>query len=105
MTYNLRSISPTTLARIMALVIGGLMLIFSLMALPILLLVPSPKGDPSAPPKALFLVLVILYPLFGALWGWIAGQISARLYNFAAKRIGGVSIELVPSEDARHEAA
>jgi uncharacterized membrane protein YbhN (UPF0104 family) len=105
MTYNLRSITPSTLARILALVVGGLMLIFSLMSLPIFLFMPFPKNDPSAPPKALFLVLVILYPLFGAIWGWVAGQISARLYNFAAKRIGGVSIELVPSEPVSQETA
>jgi hypothetical protein len=102
MTYDLRSISPAKLARFMALVVGGLMFVFTLISLPMFLLLPFPD-DPSQPSKAVFLVLLILYPLFGALWGWIAGQISARLYNFAAKRVGGVSIELVPSEE--HEAA
>jgi hypothetical protein len=98
MTYDLRYISPSKLARIMALVLGGLMLIFSLFALPMFLFLPFPEDNPAQPPRAVFLIFLCLYPLFGALWGWLAGQISARLYNFAAKRLGGVSIELVPSE-------
>jgi hypothetical protein len=101
MTYDLRSISPQKLARIMALVLGGLMLIFSLFALPMFLFLPFPEDDPSQPPKAFFLVFLFLYPFFGALWGWVAGQVSARLYNFAAKRLGGITIELVPSEAAQ----
>ena len=99
MTYDIRHISPSRLAKIMALVLGGLMLIFSLLALPMLLLMPFPQGHASQPPKAVFVLLMLFYPLFGALWGWLGGQIAARLYNFAAKRLGGVSIELVPSED------
>jgi hypothetical protein len=98
MTYDLRSISPAKLARIMALVLGGLMLIFSLFAFPMFLFMPFPEGDPSQPSKGFFLFFLLLYPFFGAIWGWVAGQISARLYNFAAKRVGGISIELVPSE-------
>jgi len=82
-------------------VLGGLMLVFSLFALPMFLFLPFPEGHPSQPPRAFFLIFLFLYPLFGVLWGWLGGQISARLYNFAAKRLGGVSIELVPSDTAQ----
>ena len=98
MTYELRSISPAKLARIMALVLGGLMLIVSLFAIPMFLFMPFPEDDPSQPSKGFFLFFLLLYPFFGALWGWVAGQMSARLYNFTAKSVGGITIELVPSD-------
>ena len=96
MHYEVRYISPRKLSRIMALVLGGLFLIFSLIALPMFLLAPFPENSPGQPPKAFLLVMVVLYPLFGALWGWIGGQVSSRLYNAAAKRLGGVQVELAP---------
>src|SRR5688572_23208701 len=85
-THEVRSISPQRLSRIMAMILGGITLLFSLLALPVVLLTPFPEGVPNQPPKALFFALILLYPLFGALWGWIGGQISARIYNLVARR-------------------
>ena len=96
MIHEVRSVSPQRLARIMAVVLGGLMSLFSLLAIPMILLMPVPDNAPDQPPKALFLAFVLLYPVFGALWGWISGQIFARIYNFVARRMGGVLVDLTP---------
>jgi hypothetical protein len=80
----------------MAVVLGGFFLLFTLMAIPMILLMPFPENAPNQPSKAMFLVLVLAYPVFGALWGWISGQICARFYNFVARRIGGVLLDLAP---------
>ena len=96
MIHEVRSVSPQRLARIMAVVLGGLMSLFSLLAIPMILLMPLPENAPDQPPKVLFLVFILLYPVFGALWGWISGQIFARIYNFVAMRMGGVLVDLAP---------
>jgi hypothetical protein len=36
---------------------------------------------------------VILYPIMGAVFGFIGGLIGAFVYNFAAERVGGVEME------------
>ena len=95
MNHEIRSISPQRLARLMAVVLGGLMLLISLLMLPIFLFAPFPENAPNQPPKVLIIALILFYPLFGAFWGWICGQISARIYNLVARRIGGVLVEMV----------
>lgn len=92
MTYELRSISPTRLSRVMAWVVGGIFLIICLIMIPMFLLTPFPEHE-GQPSKSLFLVFLVLYPVFGAIWGWICGQLTARLYNFVARRKGGVTFE------------
>jgi hypothetical protein len=94
-THEVRSISPQRLARIMAAVLGGLFVLFSLLMLPMFLFAPFPENVPNQPPKALFLIQILLYPVFGALWGWISGQITARIYNFVAARLGVIHLDLV----------
>ena len=97
MTYELRSIAPSRLARIMAWVLGVLFTVLMLFAIPIFLLTPAQQA-PGQPPKSLFVVIGVLYPIIGALWGWICGHAVARAYNFVAIRIGGVTFEAVGVE-------
>jgi hypothetical protein len=97
-THEIRSISPQRLARVSAIVLGGITLLISLLVLPMFLLAPFPENSPNEPPKLLILLVLIMYPLFGALWGWIAGQISARIYNAVARRFGGIQLVLAPIE-------
>ena len=100
MIHEVRFISPQRLARIMAAIVGGILLLVSLLMLPIFLFAPFPENVPNQPPKALFFVLILLYPLFGALWGWISGQVTARIYNFVSARLGGMLLDLAPVNQA-----
>jgi hypothetical protein len=86
----------------MAWVAGGVFLIVALVMIPIFLLMPFPEpadGQPQ-PSKASFIVLLVLYPLFGALWAWIGAQLSARIYNFVARKKGGITFEAARLHDA-----
>lgn len=103
MVHELRSVSPQRLARIMAVVSGALMAVISLLAMPMILQTPMPENAANPLPKAFFAVLLLLYPVFGALWGWICGQILARIYNFVARRMGGILIDLAPFQDGSNE--
>jgi hypothetical protein len=38
--------------------------------------------------------MVLLYPVFGAVTGWIGVATMASLYNFIARRIGGIQVEV-----------
>jgi hypothetical protein len=84
----------------LAVVLGGFMLLFALLTLPMFFFAPFREDMPNQPPKALFLVFILLYPLFGALWSWISGQIFTRIYNLVARRIGGVLLDLAPIEQS-----
>jgi hypothetical protein len=93
MNYELRSLSPARLSRTLAWVVGTLALIMCLIMIPLFLLAPFPDGVEGQPSKSSFLLLLIVYPLFGALWAWICGQVIASVYNVVAKKKGGVTFE------------
>lgn len=98
-TYELRRISPDKLARIMAWAIGAILLVICLFMLPMFMFAPLPDVYPQ-PPRSLFLIFLILYPLFGAFWAWVCGQLMARVYNFVARKKGGVTFEAVRLDGA-----
>ncbi|NCO79735.1 hypothetical protein GW884_00380 [Candidatus Falkowbacteria bacterium] len=50
------------------------------------------------------LLLGIITAFFTAAIGWVFGFISAGLYNWFAKKIGGVKVELTEAEEAIKEA-
>jgi hypothetical protein len=100
-TYELRSISPARLSRTLAWIFGTLLLIVCVVMIPAFMLAPFPENVDGEPPRSLFLVFLVLYPLFGALWAWICGQMIARVYNFVAKKKGGVTFEAGRLEGAR----
>ncbi len=92
-TYELRRITPARLARVMAWVVGAIFLAICLLMIPAFLLAPLPVGSEGQPPRALFLIFLVFYPLIGALWAWVLGQVGARVYNFVAKRKGGITFD------------
>jgi len=49
------------------------------------------------------LLLGIITAFFTAAIGWVFGFISAGLYNWFAKKIGGVKVELTEAEEAIKE--
>lgn len=89
--YTLRKIEPKRAAKLLCVIYGAMFFILSLFAAPMLMLVPPEADQPL--PKSFALLLIVLYPLFGALMGWITGHVVARIYNFAASKIGGLQFE------------
>jgi hypothetical protein len=47
---------------------------------------------------AMMIGLAILFPVIYGVMGFIAGMISALLYNLMAKWVGGVEMEFVPKQ-------
>jgi hypothetical protein len=93
-TYVLKSISPKQLARLLAVIYAALFLLLSLFAVPMFLFVPTGPAPNMGFPKSIALVILVIYPVFGALMGWIGGHIIARVYNFAAKKLGGLRVNV-----------
>lgn len=63
-------------------------------------------GDASANPgeQALSLSgvrwLLVLYPAFGLVLGWLAGLVGSWLYNLIAGRVGGFELDLLSCDPA-----
>jgi hypothetical protein len=91
--HELTRIDPTKAARLLAIIYGVVFGVFSLIFVPVLLFAPEPPPGFNQPPKALFLVFVVLYPLMAAAMGWISGQLGSRVYNWAARKYGGLVFE------------
>lgn len=92
----LRRIEPMSLAKIYAVVSAVLMFAFSLPAACVMSMVGtmgSEYGGTGEFGAGLGLFVVILYPLFGLIFGFIGGFLWAWIYNLVADRIGGVELE------------
>src|SRR5579862_3408103 len=92
-THVLKNVSPGHLARVLAILYGGFFGVMAIISMPMLFLAPAPVNNGPPIPRAIFMVLLLLYPLLGAFFGWINGHILARLYNFVARRFGGLQYE------------
>ena len=94
--YSLRSVDVMSCAKIMGAVYGSLGLIF----LPFVLLGGFGSllfGQKSGVLSGiLMLFFAICLPVIYGLMGFLMGAFSAWVYNFVARRIGGLRLELVP---------
>ncbi len=94
--YSLRSVSVLAFAKMMGALYGCIGLIFLLFLL--LVRIGSLMfGRGSASSSGIgMLFLAILAPIIYGIMGFIFGALSAWLYNFIARRIGGIQLELEP---------
>jgi hypothetical protein len=95
--YSIRSLDVASCAKLMGAIYGCLALI----VLPPLVLVSGFSfllhGPNAQPYWGLWLVLpVILAPILYGLIGFLIGALTAWVYNFAARKIGGIQLELRP---------
>jgi prepilin signal peptidase PulO-like enzyme (type II secretory pathway) len=92
--YELRRIEPLRAANVAGVVYAILTGAIAAIALPFFLalavLVPS---DDMAHPAAL-LPLLLLYPILGAVMGWISGLLTAAIYNMVVRWTGGLELDL-----------
>jgi hypothetical protein len=68
--------------------------------IPMILLTPSGPQPDGAPPKGFFIFAVVFYPIFGAVMGWVTGQLGSRTYNWVARKYGGLLVEVSPVQSA-----
>jgi hypothetical protein len=92
--YSLRSVDVMSCAKIMGAIYGSLALIF----LPFFLLAGFGSllaGHTSGVSSGIALIcLAILAPIIYGIMGFVMGAFSAWVYNFFARRIGGIRLEL-----------
>jgi hypothetical protein len=95
--YSLRSVDVWSCAKIMGAIYGCLGVIF----LPFLLLAGLASvlagrgsGSESYYSGVAMLCLAIFAPIFYGIMGFLVGAFSAWVYNFFARRIGGIRLEL-----------
>ncbi len=93
MNFELKRVNARKAASVSAAVYGALMLVMAVIFIPLLLL--SPDVDQTGAPvsKGVFLVMLVLYPVFGAVGGWLSGYFLSYVYNLVAKRFGGLQFE------------
>ena len=94
MVYELKRIDPLRAANVGALVYGIVTAVFMLIFSPIFLLIAL-----FAPPEEGFgigmaIAVMLLYPIFGLVFGWLGGMLGAFVYNLVVRWTGGVRLEL-----------
>jgi hypothetical protein len=95
--YSIRSLDVLSCAKLMGAIYGCLALI----VVPPLVLLGGFSfllhGSSPQPYWGLWLVLpAILAPILYGLIGFLMGALTAWVYNFAARQIGGIQLELRP---------
>ena len=94
MTTTLRRIEPVSLAKVYAIITGALALLFALPMGCLFSIAGSASDELGGLGAGLGLFMIVLYPLFGVVFGFIAGWLYAFIYNLVADRVGGVEVEL-----------
>ena len=94
--HEIRRIDPARAARVLTMLYGAMFGLLTIFMLPTLFITPSGPQQEAAPPKAFFLAMIIIYPLVGAAMGWVTGQLGSRIYNWVARRRGGLLVEVSP---------
>ena len=90
-------------ANIVAILYALMMLIFCLPMLGFIWMIPTPAGQDPAEAEAVmstFRWMLLGYPVFGAVFGWLGGLTSAWLYNQIARRVGGLKLEFNKQPEA-----
>jgi|PlaIllAssembly_1097288.scaffolds.fasta_scaffold1825257_2 hypothetical protein len=93
--HEIRNFNPRRAAQLLAIIYGAMFGLITVLAVPMMMLAPADPAHGQLP-KALLLVMLVLYPLFGAGMGWVTGQVASRLYNWASRKYGGLLIEVTP---------
>jgi uncharacterized membrane protein YdjX (TVP38/TMEM64 family) len=97
--YELRRVEPLRAANVAGVVYAVLTAALVIVVLPFFLAVSAllPSSDELAP-GAIVLVL-LFYPVLGAVMGWICGLLTAVIYNVIVRWTGGLQLEVSHSTD------
>src|SRR5688572_24402981 len=94
-TFELKRIGAFRAANILAVVSFVVYGIVALVMVPLFLLlaVLMPQAE-DMPPTWLFALLPIVYPVMGAVFGWIGGGLAALAYNLVVRWTGGLEVDV-----------
>jgi hypothetical protein len=97
--YELRRIEPLRAANVGGVVYGILTAAMVVVVLPFFFAVSAflPASDAAAPGP--IMLVLLLYPLLGAVMGWISGLLTAAIYNIVVRWTGGLQLEVSRSVD------
>lgn len=104
MKLELERISPLRAANLSAIVYGTLTAAFAAVIAVIWLLVPSQAQQSREAQQAaqqLFGLVFFLYPILGAISGWLMGLLGAAVYNVVSVWLGGLHLEFAEASVAR----
>jgi hypothetical protein len=91
-------IEPIPAANVVSIVYAAVFAVVSLLSLPFLVFVPLVDGRGNTADPTSMLVPILLYPVFGAVMGWVGTACMAWLYNLVAARIGGIRLDVLHSD-------
>ena len=98
MVRRLKRIEPMSCGKVMAAFYGLMSLLFIpfflLFALVASLAPNSQNGPPAAMAVGLGLVMAVIMPIMYAGMGFLLGLLSALIYNFVARHLGGIEVEV-----------
>lgn len=98
--HEIRRIDPARAARLLTIFNAAMFGIFSIFMVPMLILAPPGPQQAAGPPKAFLIAMMVIYPLIGAGMGWVTGQFGSRVYNWTARKYGGLLVEVSPVESS-----
>ena len=99
---RIRSIGIMSLARISGVIYGCLgLLVIPFFGVAGLISLAAGEKE-TAVGGAMFLLFAILAPFLYGFIGFLAGALTAWIYNLAAKWIGGIEIDLQPPQTTGH---
>jgi len=97
MKLELRRVAPLRAANVIALLYALSMAVMALILLPLASWMPMGPPSPNQPDpeavRAMFRRMVLFYPVFGAVFGWIGGLVGAFFYNLVVRGVGGLELE------------
>lgn len=95
---TIHSIRVLSLGKILGSIYAGLGLIFGVILAAVSLIGLGPTAGDAEVPALLGLLMgggaVIALPLFYGIFGFIGGLLVGTIYNFAARTVGGLEIEV-----------
>ena len=92
MQFELKRVEPMRLANVGALVYGITMGVVALLFVPFFLIIMAiaASEDPDALAMVPAAVMLLLYPVFGLVFGWLGGLLTAAVYNMIVRLTGGL---------------
>jgi hypothetical protein len=103
MNLELERIAPLRAANVSAIVYGTLTAAFAAVLAVIWFLVPSQaqqSGETQQTVHQLFGFVFLLYPILGAISGWLMGLLGAAVYNVVSVWLGGLRLEFAEASVA-----
>ena len=94
--YEVRRVEPLRAANVAGVVYAILTAAMVIVVLPFFLLLSAflPAGEKAAP--GAIVVVLLLYPILGAVMGWISGLLTAAIYNVVVRWTGGLQLDMDP---------